>query len=66
MKITKEDWKKTRTNLDRFNQERHAATCMRDGISFLVGWTKADNPEIAERLEAILTQHQQNREEDWI
>ena len=64
--ITKEDWQKTRTDLDRFNQERNAATCMRDGISFLIGWTKADNPEIAKRLEAILTQHQQNREEDWI
>tara|TARA_Y100000401_G_scaffold60309_1_gene47816 strand:- start:164 stop:367 length:204 start_codon:yes stop_codon:yes gene_type:complete len=64
--ITKEDWQKTRTDLDRFYQERNAATCMRDGISFLIGWTKADNPEIAKRLEAILTQHTENREQDWI
>ena len=64
--ITKEDWQKTRTDLDKFNQERNAATCMRDRISFLVGWTKADNPEIAERLQEILTQHQENREQDWI
>tara|TARA_R100001460_G_scaffold10929_1_gene25653 strand:+ start:411 stop:614 length:204 start_codon:yes stop_codon:yes gene_type:complete len=63
--ITKTDWEKTRTDLDRFNKERNAATCMRDNISFLIGWTKADNPEIAKRLEAILTQHTENREQDW-
>lgn len=62
MKITKTDWEKTRTNLDKFNLERNAANCMRDGISFLIDWTKSDNPEIAKRLEAILKQHEQNRE----
>ena len=66
MKITKTDWENTRTDLDRFNLERNAATCMRDELSFLIGWTKADNPEIAKRLEAILTQHTENREQDWI
>ena len=64
--ITKEDWQKTRTDLDRFNQERNAATCMREEISFLIGWTKADNPEIAKRLGAILLNHQQKREQDLI
>ena len=53
-------------DFDKFCKERTAATAMRDDLAFLIGWTKADNPEIAKRLEAILTQHTENREQDWI
>ena len=56
----------TKTDLDKFYTERNAATAMRDDLSFLVGFTKADNPEIAKRLEAILTQHEQNKEQNWL
>lgn len=56
----------TKTDLDKFYTERNAATAMRDDLNFLVGWTKADNPEIAKRLEAILTQHAENREQSWM
>jgi len=42
-------------------QEQTAATLMRDDICFLIGWTKADNPEIAKRLEDILAKHTKNR-----
>ncbi len=55
-----------KTDFDKFCKERTAATAMRDDLAFLIGWTKADNPEIAKRLEAILTQHTENREQDWI
>jgi hypothetical protein len=41
--------------------EQSAATLMRDDISFLIGWTRADNPEIAQRLEDILANHTKNR-----
>jgi hypothetical protein len=41
--------------------EQSAATLMRDDISFLIGWTRADNPEIAQRLEDILAKHTENR-----
>ncbi len=56
----------TKTDLDKFYTERNAATAMRDDLNFLVGWTKADNPEIAKRLETILTQHAENREQSWM
>tara|TARA_R100001510_G_scaffold31963_1_gene28591 strand:+ start:227 stop:415 length:189 start_codon:yes stop_codon:yes gene_type:complete len=57
---------KPKTDFDKFCKERSAATAMRDDLAFLVGWTKADNPEIAKRLQAILTQHEENREQDWM
>ena len=55
-----------KTDFDKFCKERSAATAMRDDLAFLIGWPKADNPEIAKSLEAILTQHTENREQDWI
>ncbi len=56
----------TKTDLDKFFKERSAATAMRDDLHFLVGWTMADNPEIAERLQKILKQHEENREQNWL
>ena len=50
-----------KTDQDKFFQERNAATAMRDDLCFLVGWTKADNPEIAKSLEEILENHDKNR-----
>ena len=51
----------TTTDQDKFFKERNAAIEMRDDLFFLVGWTKADNPEIAKRLEDILKNHDRNR-----
>tara|TARA_R100001510_G_scaffold11561_1_gene8866 strand:+ start:807 stop:992 length:186 start_codon:yes stop_codon:yes gene_type:complete len=51
----------TKTDQDKFFQERNAATHMRDDLFFLVGWVKADNPDIAKRLEEILENHDKNR-----
>lgn len=51
----------TTTDQDKFFKERKAAIEMRDDLFFLVGWTKADNPEIAKRLEDILKNHDRNR-----
>jgi hypothetical protein len=49
------------TSQDKFFKERNAAIEMRDDLFFLVGWTKADNPEISKRLEDILKNHDRNR-----
>ena len=51
----------TKSDFEQFLAEQSAATLMRDDISFLIGWTKADNPEIAQRLEDILANHTKNR-----
>ena len=51
----------TKSHLDQLLQEQTAVALMRDDISFLIGWTKADNPEIAQRLEDILANHTKNR-----
>lgn len=53
------------TDQDKFFKERNAATEMRYDLLFLVGWTKADNPDIAKRLEDILKNHDRNRV-DWL
>ena len=50
-----------KSDFEQFLQEQTAATLMRDDIAFLIGWTKADNPEIAKRLEDILAKHTENR-----
>lgn len=55
----------TNTDQNKFNTERKAAQAMRDDLFFLVGWTQADQPEIAKRLEAILKQHAESREQNW-
>ena len=51
----------TTTDQDKFFKERNAAIEIRDDLFFLVGWTKADNPEIAKRLEDIIKNHDRNR-----
>jgi hypothetical protein len=51
----------TKSHLDQLLQEQTAVALMRDDISFLIGWTRADNPEIAQRLEDILANHTKNR-----
>ena len=51
----------TKSDFEQLLQEQTAATLMRDDIAFLIGWTKADNPEIAKRLEDILANHTKNR-----
>tara|TARA_B100001093_G_C26594716_1_gene913154 strand:- start:654 stop:845 length:192 start_codon:yes stop_codon:yes gene_type:complete len=55
-----------RTDLDKFYTERNAATAMRDDLFFLVGWLSVDEPETSKRLEAILTQHAENREQSYM
>lgn len=55
----------TNTDQNKFNTERKAAQAMRDDLFFLVGWTQVDQPEIAKRLEAILKQHAESREQNW-
>ena len=55
-----------KTDLDKFFKERSAATAMRDDLHFLVGWTMADSPEVAEKLLKILKQHEENREQNWL
>lgn len=47
-------------------QERLAANILRDEMCYLVGWTKADHPEIAERLKKALKEHDEQRCQDWL
>ena len=56
---------KENTDFDRFVKERNAATQLRDDLCFLVGWTKSDNPEISEKLEELLKNHDKNRVQEW-
>tara|TARA_Y100000004_G_scaffold18742_1_gene19270 strand:- start:402 stop:680 length:279 start_codon:yes stop_codon:yes gene_type:complete len=53
-----------KTDQEKFFQERDAATEMRDDLCWLVGWTKADNPEISKRIKDILDNHKRNRVEN--
>ena len=55
-----------KTDYEKLLEERNAATHLRDEISFLVGWTKADDPEISERLEKALKKHEENRCQEWL
>ena len=56
---------KEKTDFGRFVKERNAATQLRDDLCFLVGWTKSDNPEISEKLEELLKNHDKNRVQEW-
>ena len=49
--------------LDKYLHERNAAALMRDDISFLVGYLRADQPRIAWRLEQVLANHAKKRED---
>jgi|TARA_A100001391_G_scaffold141334_1_gene99181 hypothetical protein len=55
-----------KTDFEKLQEERAAATLLRDELSFLVGWTKSDNPEIAEKLEKALKMHEEARCQDWL
>ena len=52
---------KTKSHLDQLLHEQNAVALLRDDIAFLIGLTKADNPLIAARLEAILSVHDKKR-----
>ena len=55
-----------KTDFEKLLEERSAATLLRDEMCFLVGWTKAEHPEIAERLEKALKEHEEKRCQDWL
>ena len=55
-----------KTDLDKFYTERNAEQAMRDDLFFLLGWTQVESPEIAKKLNEILKQHGQNREQNWL
>jgi len=55
-----------KTDFERLTEERTAATLLRDEISFIIGFTKASNPEISEGLENALKMHEEARCKDWL
>ena len=55
-----------KTDFEKLQEERAAATLLRDEISFIVGFTKASNPEISEGLEKALKNHEENRVQEWL
>ena len=57
---------KKKTDFEKLQEERAAATLLRDEISFIVGFTKASNPEISEGLEKALKMHEKARCQDWL
>ncbi len=57
---------KPKTDFEKLQEERTAATLLRDEISFIIGFTKASNPEISEGLEKALKMHETARCKDWL
>ena len=55
-----------KTDFEKLQEERAAATLLRDETSFIVGFTKASNPEISEGLEKALKMHEEARCKDWL
>lgn len=55
--------KKNKSYLKQLLHEQNAVALMRDDIAFLVGWTKADHPAIAQKLEQILATHSKKRKD---
>ena len=55
-----------KTDFEKLQEERAAATLLRDEISFIIGWTKANEPGISERLEKALKMHEEARCKDWL
>ena len=55
-----------KTDFEKLTEERTAATLLRDEISFIIGFTKASNPEISEGLENALKMHEEARCQDWL
>ena len=54
---------KTKTTLEELLHEQNAVALLRDDIAFLIGWTKADHPAIAKRLEQCLANHDKKRKD---
>ena len=55
-----------KTDFEKLTEERTAATLLRDEISFIIGFTKASNPEISKGLENALKMHEEARCKDWL
>ena len=55
-----------KTDFEKLQEERAAAALLRDEISFIIGWTKANEPGISERLEKALKMHEEARCQDWL
>ena len=55
-----------KTEFDKLLKERSAAQLLRDDICFIIGACRADNPDIAEKLEAALTSHDNDRCQSWL
>ena len=55
-----------KTDFEKLQEERTAATLLRDEIAFIIGFTKASNPEISEGLEKALKMHEEARCKDWL
>lgn len=55
-----------KTDFEKLLEERSAASILRDEMCFLVGYTKAEHPEIAERLKKALKEHEEKRCQDWL
>ena len=54
---------KTKSHLDQLLHEQNAVALLRDDLAFLIGWTKADHPAIAKRLEQCLANHDKKRKD---
>ncbi len=57
---------KPKTDFEKLMKERNAAVLLRDEIAFIIGFTKASNPEISEGLEKALQNHEENRVQEWL
>ncbi len=55
-----------KTDFEKLMKERNAAVLLRDEIAFIIGFTKASNPEISEGLEKALQNHEENRVQEWL
>ena len=55
-----------KTDFEKLMKERSAAVLLRDEIAFIIGFTKASNPEISEGLEKALKMHEEARCQDWL
>ena len=51
------------SHLDQLLHEQNAVALMRDDLASLIGWTRADYPAVAKRLEQILANHDKKRKD---
>ena len=54
---------KTKSHLDQLLHEQNAVALLRDDIAFLFGCTRAQHPDIAKRLEAIIANPDRTRKD---